>query len=98
MINVYSAGPRLEPLSALQTTFMTGRLTFSNCSLLHKLLITGQGEKVVSRRWELDRDLLSTTCEWETISKVRCRVGLKSRLEIKILFTNWNKKQRTSDV
>ena len=93
MINVYSAGPRLEPLSALQTTFMTGRLTFSNCSLLHKLLITGQGKQVVSRRWELDRDLLSRTCEYKYgSSKVSYRVGLKCRLEIEILWTYWNQK------
>ena len=102
MINVYSAGPRLEPLSALQPTFqyryMGFLYTFSNCSLLHKLLITGEGEQVVSRRGELNRDLLSTTCENEVVSKVRCRIGLKCRLELKTLRTNWNKKQRTSDV
>ena len=74
MNNVYPAGPVLETLSAPQPTFEYGRLTFSNCSLLHKLLITGQGEQVVSRRGEL-RDLLPITCEWEyskgrTISKV----------------------------
>ena len=38
--------------------------TLSNCSLLHKLLITGQGELVVSRRGELNRDLLSSTCKY----------------------------------
>ena len=46
-----------------QPMFEHSGLTFSNCSILHKLLITGQGEQVVSRRGELDRDLLSTTCE-----------------------------------
>ena len=79
MSNVYFAGPQLEPLSAPQPTFEHvyegGRYTFSNCSLLHKLLVTGQGEQVVSRRGELNRDLLSSTCEYEnyygtTISKV----------------------------
>ena len=69
MINVYSAGPQLEPLSAPQPTFKhrnEGFLyTLSNCSLLHKLLITGQGEQVVSRMGELNRDLLSSTCEYE---------------------------------
>ena len=74
MSNVYSAGPQLEPLSAPQPTFQQDDYTFSNCSLLHKLLITGQGEQVVSRRGEL-RDLLHLTCEWEyseggTVSKV----------------------------
>ena len=78
MNNVYSAGPQLEPLSAPQPTFKHRRLTFSNCSLLHKLLITGQGEQVVNRRGELNRDLLSTTCEKEVVSKVRCRIGLKA--------------------
>ena len=86
-------------LSAIQPTFEYGGGTWSNCSLLHKLLITGQEEQVVSRRGELDRDLLSTTCEDPYgVTKVRCRVGLKCRLEIRILFTNRNRKQRTSDV
>ena len=80
----------MQPCSAPQPTFKHDGFngityTFSNCSLLHKLLITGQGEQVVSRRGELDRDLLSTTCENEVVSKVRCRIGLKCRLEIKFL-------------
>ena len=87
MSNVYSAGPQLEPLSAPQPTFQygVGDYMFSNCSLLHKLLITGQGEEVVSRRGELTRDLLSRTCEMDSISKVRCKIRLKCRLEIKFL-------------
>ena len=97
--NVYPAGPVLEPLSAPQPTFKHDGFTWSNCSLLHKLLITDQGEEVVSRSGELNRDLLSTTCaDPYGVTKVRCRVGLNCRLEIKILFTNRNKKQRTSDV
>merc|ERR1719320_1180330 len=68
-------GPVLETLSAPQPTFEYVGLTFSNCSLLHKLLITGQGEQVVNRRGELDRDLLTSTCEvdfrlGEIVSKV----------------------------
>jgi len=67
-------GPQLEPLSALQPTFGHNGFTFSNCSFLHKLLITGQGEQVVRRMGEL-RDLVPLTCEWEyskvgTVSKV----------------------------
>ena len=50
--------------------------TLSNCSLLHKLLITGQGEQVVSRRGELNGDLLSSTCEVDRVTKVRCKIGL----------------------
>ena len=72
--NVYSAATELEPLSAPQPTFQQDDYTFSNCSLLHKLLITGQGEQVVSRRGELNRDLLSSTCEYDSTSKVRYRV------------------------
>ena len=34
-------------LSALQPTLKHDDWTFSNCSLLHKWLITGQGEQVV---------------------------------------------------
>jgi len=63
-------GPVLETLSAPQPTFEYVGHTFSNCSLLHKLLITREEERVVSRRGELDRDLLSSTCEWGDISKV----------------------------
>ena len=52
--------------------------TITNCLLLHKLLATGQGEQVVSRRGELNQDLVSRTCELEyeggIHSKVRCRV------------------------
>ena len=74
-------------LSALQPWFQHDFCTFSNATLLHKLLITGQEEQVVSRRGELNRDLLSNTCEYETSgeetsSKVRCSVGLKCRLGI----------------
>ena len=61
--------------------------TFYNCSILHKLLITGQGEQVLSRRGELNRDLLSTTCEIKDMSaKVRCRVELMVRVRT-IFFT-----------
>ena len=84
MSNVYFAGRQLEPLSAPQPTFEHDSYIFTNCSLLHKLLITGQKEQLVSRREELNRDLLSSTCEMGEISKVRCRIGLKRRT--KILF------------
>ena len=94
MSNVYSAGPQLEPLSAPQPTFEHGGDTFSNCSLLHKLLITGQGKQVVSRRGELNRDLLSSTCEMESFSKVRCRIGVKCSLVITILRNRNRTKSR----
>ena len=98
MNNVCSAARQLEPLSAPQATFEDdydgATWTFSNCSLLHKLLITGQGEQVVSRRGELDRDLLSTTCEMESFSKVRCRIGVKCSLVITILRNRNRTKSR----
>ena len=76
--NVCSAATELEPLFAPQATLKHDGYTFSNCFLLHKLLITGQGEQVVSRRGELNRDLLSSTCEYkflgDTVSKVSCSV------------------------
>ena len=85
MINVYSAGPQLEPLSAPQPTFKhkyEGLLyTLSNCSLLHKLLITGKGEQVVSRRGELNRDLLSSTCDYEVFvfkGEMKSQIGARS--------------------
>ena len=68
-------------LSAPQPTFKHDGFngityTFSNCSLLHKLLITSQGEQLVSRRGELNGDLLSSTCEVDRVTKVRCKIGL----------------------
>ena len=41
---------------------------FSNVLLLHKLLITGKGNLVVSRKAELDRDLLKKTCQYRPYS------------------------------
>ena len=83
-------------LSAPQPTFRHDydgtTYTLSNCSLLHKLLITGQGELVVSRRGELNGDLLSSTCKYSsgtTVSKVRCLIGLKCRLGRNCLII-WN--------
>ena len=82
----------LVPLSAQQPEFTheyDGRIyNISNAVLLHKLLITGQGEQVVSRKGELNRDLLSLACEywnpkgmtcefdasWGTVSMVRCKI------------------------
>ena len=83
----------LLPLSVKQPEFTheyDGHIyNISNAVLLHKLLITGQGEQVESRRGELDRYLLSTTCDIKyprmTVSMVSCR------LEIKILDTYWSK-------
>ena len=72
-------------LSAPQPDFDLDDLTFSNAVLLHRLVATGKEEQVVSRRGELSRDLLSTTCEYGDVSKVRCRIALKCRLEIKLL-------------
>jgi len=62
-------------LSAPQPTFKHDGFngityTFSNCSLLHKLLITSQGEQVVSRKGELNGDLLSSTCEVDRVTKM----------------------------
>ena len=68
-------------LSAPQPDFNQGLYTFSNALLLHRLLATGQGEQVVSRRGELNRELVKRTCTWNTFSKVRCIVRLGFGLE-----------------
>ena len=57
---------------------------------------------MVSRRGELNRDLLSSTCEYEdskeeTSLKVRCSVGLKCRLGIEFCTHTGAKKIRTSN-
>jgi len=53
-----------EPLSSLQPEFkQEGVGTFTNCLLLHRLLITGQEEEVLRRKQELSHSLLSHTCE-----------------------------------
>ena len=86
----------LQPLSAQQPEFTHEydghTYNISDAVLLHKLLITGQEEQVVSRRGELSRDLLSLTCEywnpegttcefkasWGTVSKVRCKTPCRA--------------------
>ena len=51
---------------------LDGGNTFSNCLLLHKMLIAGQGEQVVNVKARLNEDLLKHTCEKNSIySKVR---------------------------
>ena len=79
----------LEPLSSLQKDFTHlyagTNFIFTDTLLLHKLLATGLGEQVLKRKDELNRDLVSRTCNmtergnWmRTYSKVRCRVRLIS--------------------
>ena len=63
-------------LSAPQPDFDLDDLTFSNAVLLHRLVATGKEEQVVSRRGELNRDLVKRTCTWGRPSKVRYRVRL----------------------
>ena len=63
-------------------------MTISNALLLHKLLATGKGEQVVRRKGELNRHLVTASIAasaWrgDTVSKVRCRVYLRFRLQIK---------------
>ena len=66
---------QLFPLSAPQTQFQVGPRTFGNCLLLHRLLVIGEEEEVLSRRHELSSDLLSHYCELEykgnSLKKVR---------------------------
>ena len=54
-INVCSPDPRVEPLSAPQPPFKRDSYTFSNCLLLHKLLITNQ----VAHRYAIN------LCSWD---------------------------------
>ena len=66
-------------LSAPQPDFDHDGDTFSNALLLHRLLATGQEEQVVSRRSELNRDLVKHTCSWGSDSKVRwSQIGARS--------------------
>ena len=66
-------------LSAPQPDFEHDGDTFSNALLLHRLLATGQEEQVVSRRSELNRDLVKHTCSWGSDSKVRwSQIGARS--------------------
>ena len=78
----FEAVPATLPLSTLEPDFKLDvdglNFTITNCLLLHKLLIFGEDEQVVSWRDELNQDLVSRTCELEyeggIHSKVRCRV------------------------
>merc|ERR1712107_776789 len=56
-------------LSAPQPVFKHNGCTISNALLLHRLLATGKEEQVVSRRGELNRDLVKRTCTWRIYSK-----------------------------
>ena len=75
------------PLSMAQPEFKHNSQTFSNCLLLHRLLVTGQmEEEILRRRQELSQSILSHTCKTQYTSKVRYRVGLSfSRLETKFI-------------
>ena len=62
-------------LSAPQPVFEHYGDIVSNALLLHRLLATGQEEQVVSRRGELNRDLVKRTCIW---------VGLLSKVMLSL--------------
>ena len=83
--NVHFAGSGLNLLSTPQPDFKHtskefGTFTYSNALLLHKLLVTGKGQEVVSRKGELNREILSRTCNYKIgssgkiVSKVRIQV------------------------
>ena len=83
--NVHFAGSGLNLLSTPQPDFKHtskefGTFTYSNALLLHKLLVTGKGEEVVSRKGELNREIISRTCKYKIgssgkiVSKVRIQV------------------------
>jgi len=59
--------PFPQSLSTPQPEFETDQRTWSNCLLLHHLLIIGDEEQVLNRREELDRDLLLQTCSFKVI-------------------------------
>ena len=62
-------------LFAPQPDFKHYGFTISKALLLHRLVATGKEEQVVSRRGELNRDLVKRTC---TYSKVRCsQIGVR---------------------
>ena len=62
-------------LSAPQTKFTYNAITFTNCVLLHWLIIIGQDEEILRRRHQLDPALLARTCQYQSgsysFSKVR---------------------------
>ena len=63
------------PLASPQPDFKLGQMTYSNCLLLHRLLVTGHGEKLLRRRQEISFSILSHTCQYKenstTTKKVR---------------------------
>ena len=82
-------------LSAPQPDFEHDGDTFSNALLLHRLLATGKEEQVVSRRGELNRDLVKRTCTRGGASKVRCRVRLEFGFETTLgeISSEWYRDQ-----
>ena len=67
----FTLSDELLDLSAPQPDFKYNVDIFSNCLLLHQMLITGQGEQVVRMKARLNEDLLKHTCEEGDCSRVR---------------------------
>ena len=71
--NLFSLGEHVERLCSPQCDFKHDGHTISNALLVHRLVATGKGEQVVSRRDEINRDLVKRTCTMSGVSEMRCR-------------------------
>ena len=69
----FEAIPATMPLSTPQPDFKLDvdglNFTITNCLLLHKLLIFGEEEQVVSRRGELNQDTCSVRVSFAWVEK-----------------------------
>ena len=71
------------PLSTVQPEFKHDGQTFSNCRLLHRLLVTGgqEGEEELLRtKQKLSSSILSNTCLYKEDSNTTTKVSISSSL------------------
>ena len=66
------------PLSTVQPEFKHDGQTFSNCRLLHRLLVTGgqEGEELLRTNQKLSSSILSDTCQYKEGSDTTYQVSI----------------------
>ena len=63
-------------LSSPEPDFEHDGWTFSGCLLLHRLIVTGQTDELVRRKREIVPALLSHTCKYYGVDKVRLKLKM----------------------
>ena len=66
----------LELLSTVQPEFKHNGQTFTNCLLLHRLLVTGGEEELLRTKQKLSSSILSHTCQYKEGSDTHTKVSV----------------------